>query len=84
MKLYAVCVMARPEIDGKMYAKRWMPISKVAHLPQNQREGFQYAPAVYTNKKSADKMLKIMTNKYPNKLYVRVDFDSNEVEVPNG
>lgn len=84
MKLYAVCVMARPEIDGKMYARRWMPISKVAHLPPNQRGFFAYAPAVYTNKKNADKMLRIMREKFPAKHYERIEFDSNAVEVPNG
>lgn len=84
MKLYAVCVLASPEIKGVMYGERLMPISKVAHLPVNQRGFFAYAPAVYTNKKHADKMLKIMTGKYPQHLYILSEFDSNAVEIPNG
>lgn len=84
MKLYAVCVKGKPVIAKRMYTERWMPISKIAHLPVGERDNFAYAPAVYTNRKEAEKMAKIVTAKYPGNVYVIVHFDSNAVEIPNG
>lgn len=84
MKLYAVCVKAKLKIDGQEYLERWCPISKVARIPANRRGQFGYAPAVFTNKKKAEKYQKQMNAvRIRDMQYVIIDFDSGEVAFPD-
>lgn len=83
MKLYAVCVKAAMKIDGVTYPERMCPVSKVAHLPLNQRGQFKYMPAVFTNKAKAEKWLDRLVGlggKWRDR-YVIIDFDSGFIEL---
>lgn len=83
MKLYAVCVKAKMKIDGVEYLERWCPISKLVGAPANRRGPFRYAPAVFTNKKKAEKYNKMMNqNAFRNMEYIIIDFDSGETAFP--
>ena len=86
MKLYAVCVKAKMKVGEVEYLERWCPISKLVGAPANRRGPFRYAPAVFTNKKKADKYNKTMNqNSLRDGLglqYVIIDFDSGEVAFP--
>ena len=86
MKLYAVCVKASMKVRNVEYLERWCPISKLVGVPANRRGPFRYAPAVFTNKKNAEKYNKMMNqNAVRDGLdlqYVIIDFDSGEVAFP--
>ena len=82
MKLYAVCVKAKLEIDGRMYQARMTPVSKVAHLPVGRRGEFNYIPAVFTNRAKAEKWLdKVQGMNRNNLQYEIIDFDSGLIEL---
>lgn len=81
MKLYAVCVKAALVLNGNQLPARKVPVSKLAHIPIYQRNEFEYAPAVFTNKRKAKAYRDKLENLYPRNPYEVVDFDSGLIEL---
>lgn len=82
MKLYAVTIKAGLIIAGVPYKKlRPVPISRAAALPPLARDGIAYAPAVYTSKTNAHKLIaKLPVDVRRN--YEIIEFDSGWADYP--
>lgn len=81
MKLYAVTIRAQLRIDGRNYNERDQPVSKFIHLPVDRRVNLKYAPAVFTARANAQKLIDKLPAAYRNK-YSIVEFDSGWEDYP--
>lgn len=82
MKLYAVTVKAGLLIDGVPYKKlRHVPISKAAGVALVDRAEIPYAPAVFTNKTNAQKLIAKLRQRFGHE-YEITSFDSGWVDYP--
>lgn len=81
MKLFAVTRKAALVLDGRRYAERDQPISKYAHMPIHERDARPYAPAVFTARSNAEKLI----DNLPAAVrinYKITEFDSGYVDYP--